>query len=126
MNPVRQQIRSMLQTEPRDGGFRAVLKFDGNLSILSDHFPNQPILPGICMLQAVLIAGAEARGVGELHIRHLKNSKLLQPVLPGDELQIDADMSANPDGDILLKARLSSANQKRAEFSMIARDGARP
>jgi 3-hydroxymyristoyl/3-hydroxydecanoyl-(acyl carrier protein) dehydratase len=125
MNPVRRQIQSMLRTEPRDGGFQAVLKFDGNLSILPDHFPNLPILPGICMLQAVLIAAAEARGVAELRVRHLKNSKLLQPVRPGDELRIDADMSDAPDGDILLKAKLWSADQKRAEFSLIARDGAR-
>jgi 3-hydroxymyristoyl/3-hydroxydecanoyl-(acyl carrier protein) dehydratase len=125
MNPVRRQIQSMLRTEPRDGGFRAVLKFDGNLSILPDHFPNLPILPGICMLQAVLIAAAQACGVAELRIRHLKNSKLLQPVRPGDELLIDGDISAAADGDILLKAKLWSADQKRAEFNLVARDGAR-
>jgi 3-hydroxymyristoyl/3-hydroxydecanoyl-(acyl carrier protein) dehydratase len=95
--------------------------------LLPDHFPSQPIFPGICMLQAVLLAGAAARGVPDLHLHRLKNSKLLQPIRPDDELVIDADMTdgdgqAGADGDITIKARLSVGGARRAEFSLVARE----
>ncbi len=121
MNAVREQLRSMLTTEPREGGFRARLMLDPNFVLLADHFPAQPIFPGICMLQAVLLAGAAAHGIGDLQLCRLKNSKLLQPVRPGEEVLIDADMSCNSDGELAIKARLFVADQKRAEFALIAR-----
>lgn len=121
MNPTRKQIRSMLTAESREGGFRARFRLDPGFSLLPDHFASQPILPGICMLQAVLLAGASVRQVPDLHLSRLKNSKLLQPVRPGDEVLIDADMTDEGDGDLSIRARLSVADQKRAEFSLIAR-----
>ena len=63
MNPLRTEIGKMLKLEQREGGFGAVLVVDGKLSIFPDHFPDQAILPGICLVQAVLLAGAaRARG----------------------------------------------------------------
>jgi len=126
MNAVREQIRSSLISEPRQGGFRARFRLSPDFPLLPDHFPSQPIFPGICMLQAVLLAGAAARGVPDLHLSQLKNSKLLQPIRPGDELMIDADMTRDDagNGDIAIKARLSVGGEKRAEFSLVAREPA--
>lgn len=121
MNTVRKQIRSMLTAEPREGGFRARFTLDPGFVLLPDHFSSQPIFPGICMMQAVLLAGASVRQVSDLHLCRLKNSKLLQPVRPGDEVLIDADMTESDNGELSIKARLSVADQKRAEFSLIAR-----
>jgi 3-hydroxymyristoyl/3-hydroxydecanoyl-(acyl carrier protein) dehydratase len=121
MNAVREQIRSMLTAESRDGGFRARLRVDPAFVLFPDHFSSQPIFPGICMLQAVLLAAGMARGRDELHLKQLKNSKLLQPVLPGDEVLIDGEIAGEDDGDLAIKARLFVADQKRAEFSLIAR-----
>jgi 3-hydroxyacyl-[acyl-carrier-protein] dehydratase len=120
MNAVREQIRSSLSTETRAGGFTARFTLQPDFLLLPDHFPAQPIFPGICMLQAVLLAAAAARAVPELHLRRLKNSKLLQPVRPGDEMTIDADMTEGAGGELAIKARLSVAGQKRAEFSLVA------
>ncbi len=111
----------MLTAESRDGGFRARLKVDPAFVLFPDHFSSQSIFPGICMLQAVLLAAGMARGLDELHLKQLKNSKLLQPVLPGDEVHIDGEMSGDDDGDVAIKARLFVADQRRAEFSLIAR-----
>jgi len=121
MNAVREQIQSMLTTERRDGGFHARLLLDSNFILFPDHFRAQPIFPGICMLQAVLIAAGKARGLFDLHLSQLKNSKLLQPVRPGDEVLIDGDITGDARGELTIKARLFVADQKRAEFSLIAR-----
>ncbi|MGD0463271.1 MAG: hypothetical protein ABSB74_12370 [Tepidisphaeraceae bacterium] len=121
MNPVRKQIQSMLRVEERDGGFRAWFDVDPNLSVLPDHFPNRPILPGICMVQAVLLAGAARQGVAELRVRLLKNAKWLQPVEPGQQVVIDAEMIPVNDGDFHIKAKLSVAGGRCAEFSLVVR-----
>jgi 3-hydroxymyristoyl/3-hydroxydecanoyl-(acyl carrier protein) dehydratase len=121
MNAVRKQIRSMLTAERRDGGFHGRLTVDPNFVLFPDHFRSQPILPGICMLQAVLIAAETACGLSDLHLYQLKNSKLLQPVLPGDQLLIEGDITSDNHGDLAIKARLFVADQKRAEFSLVAR-----
>ncbi len=124
MNPLRQQIRSMLRVENREAGFHAVLKVDRSLSVLDDHFPNHPILPGICMIQAVLLAAARRQGVDELHVRSMRNAKLMLPVRPGDEMVIDAQMTPAPDGTVAIKAKLTLAEKRCAEFSLVAGEGA--
>jgi 3-hydroxyacyl-[acyl-carrier-protein] dehydratase len=119
MNPMREQIRSMLRVEPRPGGFRALLSIDPKLSVLPDHFPDHPIFPGICMVQAVLLSGAAQMGVCDLSVRTLKNAKMLQPVRPGQQVVIDADLTPANDGDFLIKAKLFVEDRRCAEFSLV-------
>jgi 3-hydroxyacyl-[acyl-carrier-protein] dehydratase len=121
MNPVREQIRSMIRVEPREGGFRALFDVGAGLSVLPDHFPNRPILPGICMIQAVLLAGAERQGIADLRMHAMKNAKWLQPIGPGQQVVIDADMTPSGDGVFHIKAKLSAEGKRCAEFSLLAR-----
>ncbi len=114
----------MLQTEPRDGGFRATLTLNTNFSILPDHFPGQPILPGMCMVQAVLMATAMSQGVTDFRLRTLKNAKLMAPIQPGESMQIDASVAPTDDGFFAIKAKLTRAEQKVADISLIAGGGA--
>jgi 3-hydroxymyristoyl/3-hydroxydecanoyl-(acyl carrier protein) dehydratase len=120
MNQLRKEISEMLQIDARDGGFTATLNVDAALSVLPDHFRDQPILPGICLVQAVLLAAAQRQGVEELRIRTLKNMKLMQPIRPGDRVNIDADITDAPDGALAIKTRLTMADRKCAEISLIA------
>jgi 3-hydroxyacyl-[acyl-carrier-protein] dehydratase len=124
VNPIRAQIRSMLQVEPKPGGFRALLTVRHDLSLFPDHFPNNPILPGLCMLQAVLLAAAISRGLPDLRLQSLKNAKLMQPIAPGDEVTIEADTTDAADGRINIKATFLSGQTRpqtrRAEFSLVA------
>ncbi len=72
------------------------------------------------MVQAVLLAGAARHGVADLHVRKLKNAKLLQPVQPGQQVVIDAQMTPTDGGDFLIKAKLSAEDRRCAEFSLVA------
>jgi 3-hydroxymyristoyl/3-hydroxydecanoyl-(acyl carrier protein) dehydratase len=121
MESLREQIRSMVRVEPREGGFRAVLTVDPKLSVLPDHFPARAILPGMCMVQAVLVAAAAARGVRDLRLTLLKNAKFMHPVVPGDQVVIEGRMEARPDGTEAIKAKLSMDERAVAEFSLQAR-----
>jgi 3-hydroxyacyl-[acyl-carrier-protein] dehydratase len=120
MNPLRSEIEKMLKLERREGGFGAVLAVDGELSVFPDHFPDQAILPGICLVQAVLLAGAASQGLEELRIRTLKNLKFMQPVRPGQRVSIDAQMTPVGDGDFAIKAKLSVEERRCAEISLVA------
>jgi len=119
MNPLREQIRSLLRVEPTSSGFRAMFNMDPALMVLPDHFPDQPIMPGMCMVQLVLIAAGAAHGDQEMRLRVLKNAKFVQPVLPGDQVLIDAEMTTI-DGNLAIKAKLSANDSRRAEINLIA------
>ncbi len=109
----------MLTVDPRPGGYRAAFTLSPDLSILPDHFSYAPILPGICIVQSVLISAAMAAGQDDLQMLALKNAKLLQPILPGETVQIDADTS-EADGRITVKAKITGNGKRRAEISLMA------
>ena len=126
-SPIRTQLQSMLRTEPRDGGFTATLTVDPNLSILPDHFAEKPILPGLCMVQAVLLAASStlnAHRSAVLRLRKLKTAKWLMPVYPGHIIDIEGDIQPADGGQFLIRARFTSAGERCADFSLIASEGA--
>src|SRR5580658_8555115 len=120
MSRLRSEIGRMLTIEQRPGGFGAVLEVDPNLSVFPDHFRDGPILPGICLVQAVLVAGAARQGVEEMRIKTLKTLKLTQPVRPGQRVQIDAEMTPGTNGDFVIRAKLSVEDKRCAEISLVA------
>jgi len=122
-SPIRTQLQSMLRTEPRDGGFTATLTVDPSLSILPDHFAEKPILPGLCMVQAVLLAASTAHHSSSLRLRKLKTAKWLMPVYPGHTVEIDGDIQPAEGGQLMIRARFTSAGERCAEFSLIVSDG---
>jgi 3-hydroxyacyl-[acyl-carrier-protein] dehydratase len=121
MKPFVEQIRAMLKTEPREGGFQSVFQVDKDFALFPDHFPHLPILPGICIAQAVLMSAAQSLDVPVLRLRVLKRAKLMQPIRPGDEIEINADMARLEDGTYSVKATLTSKGTRCAEISLIAR-----
>ena len=120
MTPVRLQIRSMLTLHPGPTGFRALLKVDPGFMLFPDHFPGRPVLPGICLVQAVLLAG-EAWLVGTaLRLGTLKSAKFLGIVQPGDEVVIEGIATHHDDGSVWIKADLSSRGKRIAQISLTA------
>jgi len=121
MNSVRLQICSMLTPQPAPTGFRALLKVDPGFMLFPDHFPGQPVLPGICLVQAVLLAGETWLGGAALRLETLKSAKFLGIVQPGDEVVIEGSATRHDDGSVRIKADLSSRGKRIAQISMTAR-----
>jgi 3-hydroxymyristoyl/3-hydroxydecanoyl-(acyl carrier protein) dehydratase len=128
MNTIRRQLRSMLRVEAVEGGFTAVFDVGADLAIFPDHFRGSPILPGVCMVQAVLLAAAEARNEPELKMSVLKNAKMTRPVRPGDQVRINGQFTPGPDGDLAIKATIVTADggHRCADISLIARRASVP
>jgi 3-hydroxymyristoyl/3-hydroxydecanoyl-(acyl carrier protein) dehydratase len=123
MSRLRREIGRMVRMENRPGGFGAVVEVDPGLSVFPDHFRNGPILPGICLVQAVLVAGAARQGVEEMRIKTLKTLKLTQPVRPGQRVRIEAEMTPGTNGDFVIRAKLSVQERRCAEISLVAAGG---
>lgn len=61
---------------------------------LAGHFPGDPILPGVLLLDAALHAIAAATGIALDHCE-ISSVKFLSPARPGDELLIQHTVLAN-------------------------------
>lgn len=69
-----------------------------NEPFFQGHFPGHPIMPGVLILEAM----AQTAGVGALNIPgnlgklayflSIDNAKFRKPVLPGDQLRIEAEL----------------------------------
>ena len=73
-----------------------------NESFFEGHFPNQPVMPGVLVLEAIAQVGALCcsavpgdAGIEELYLAGLNNVKFKKPVIPGDNLHLQVEMKKN-------------------------------
>lgn len=72
---------------------------------LAGHFPGNPVQPGVLTIDAIRRATAAATG-GGLRIGRVTSARFLAPVRPGDELEIEAEVTGpGPDGLVTVAAR---------------------
>src|ERR1700712_3201898 len=92
-------------TEPDN--IRAVLKINPEHAIFKGHFPGQPVVPGVCMLQIVKELVEKAVGTPtRLHNGHdLKFLSVIDP-RTNNLISLEANYTANPTGNINVIARL--------------------
>lgn len=86
-------------------------RIDGNDPVFQGHFPNEPIMPGVLILEALAQTGAVAllsadadRGK-KVYFGGIKNAKFKNPVLPEDVLEMRTEL-------ILRKGTLGIAKAK--------------
>jgi 3-hydroxymyristoyl/3-hydroxydecanoyl-(acyl carrier protein) dehydratase len=116
-----QAIDAMLEVEPVADGYRAVLRVDPSLLILADHFAHQPLLPGICMIQASLLAAARVLHEPGLRLAGVKNAKMTHPVAPRDVVDLQGVIEPGEQGHWRIKTRLTLGETRIAEISLQAR-----
>jgi 3-hydroxymyristoyl/3-hydroxydecanoyl-(acyl carrier protein) dehydratase len=61
---------------------------------LAGHFPGRPILPGVAIIDAAVIACRSASAGEKLRLRAISAARFLSTVLPGDELAVRATRMA--------------------------------
>ena len=110
-----------MQVEPRESGFRATLRIAPDFMLFPDHFAAGPILPGICLIQALLLAGAQSQRVDSLRLCHVKRAKFQAPAQAGDVVEIDAETTGNGNGEIGIRATLLTQGKKLAQISLVAK-----
>jgi 3-hydroxyacyl-[acyl-carrier-protein] dehydratase len=107
-----------------------------NEPFFSGHFPGQPVMPGVLIVEALAQAGGilALRTTGEciegklMLFRSIDRAKFRKPVIPGDQLHLHARVSKHRQGfwSFAAEARVDGEVVTEAELSavIIDKDGA--
>ncbi len=87
------------------------------------HFPGQPILPGVVLLDEALFALAAALGLPAA-TAHIQSAKFLSPVQPGEKLQLD--YAASPTGAFRFELKASGRAVASGVLAFAQSEGAAP
>lgn len=80
------------------------------------HFPDDAILPGVCLLQSLCVGLEQAWGV-RLRLVKISNAKFIAPTRPGETLSFQVSVSERKDRAITLKAKVTRNHERIAELS---------
>lgn len=69
-------------------GWRVRLPVDPAEEVFAGHYPGNPILPGVCVIETVHRA-ARATATEPVVLAAVESTRFLGPVFPGDELVVD-------------------------------------
>lgn len=100
----------ILKEEPAEGAVRALLSIDKDHAILKGHFPGQPVVPGVCMMQIVKEL-VERQTKRTLRLAEAENMKFLSVIDPRQHQEVEASVSfSENNGIISLNASLFSGS----------------
>jgi 3-hydroxyacyl-[acyl-carrier-protein] dehydratase len=119
MNALRRGIADCMTPPATDaaGGVSAQCSFPPEFAGFQGHFPGKPVLPAVCMVQAVLAMLEAARG-RRISLKSIVSAKWQAPVGPGMEIQINAQEQPGNDGAVTVKARLHNGRGQVAEMKL--------
>lgn len=106
--------RSLVRHEATADGCRAVFRFAKDLDIFRGHFPGQPIVPGIYLIEAVRLAAEKALGKA-VRIRTVADAKFTAMVRPDEEVTVDLALSG-------LDGRAALSGGTRIRLTLEAQD----
>jgi 3-hydroxyacyl-[acyl-carrier-protein] dehydratase len=89
---------------PSDSKFIAKIKVNENHEVFKGHFPGNPIMPGVCMMQ-IIKELTEKITDSTLFMQSLSNVKFMSLINPfvSSELLLEIDLNITEDGIIKVK-----------------------
>ena len=115
---MKQEIAKYTKAEPaEDGLFSAVFNFPATFAGFSGHFPEKPVLPGICLIQAVLVAAEQALE-RKLELEEIVLAKFIVVALPDETLCAECRVS----DDQIVRAKIGRGEDRIAEVRLKVRD----
>lgn len=89
------------------------------------HFPEKPVMPGVLLVEAMAQAGAlafyrDGDPTMDVAIAFIKDAKFRRPVIPGDQLQLKAEIAKDRGTMILLKCEAYVDGHVVAEAEILA------
>lgn len=116
---TQETMRCLIQLTGKDqGGLAGTFAFPSDYLGFGGHFPGNPVLPGVCMVQAAVVMQAAWHHV-PVTLGDVVSAKWFAPVKPGMELVFESGAphagSAERPGTVI-KTRISCQNEKVAEL----------
>jgi len=114
---MKQEIeRHVRANSAAEDSFTAEFLFPASFTGFDGHFPEQPVLPGLCLIQAVL-AAAEKALERKLELTEIVLAKFIAVSQPEETLT--AVCKADED---MLRAEISRGSDRVAEIRLRVRD----
>lgn len=95
-------------------GWQAQLTFPPDFAGFQGHFPGQPVVPGVCLIEAVTQVAARRRNA-PLRITTIANAKFYRPVGPDQVIDLHAEFQER-DGGEEVRAKLTCAEAPVADI----------
>jgi 3-hydroxyacyl-[acyl-carrier-protein] dehydratase len=107
---LKDSFYSVVKNESSPGSVKALLAIRPDHAIFLGHFPGQPVVPGVCMMQMIREL-LEVNVERKLRINKADNMKFLSVIDPRQNSEIEAMISYVEDhGLFVLTASLSAGN----------------
>ena len=120
MSRMREEIASRIVAFAADDrSFSGEVVFDAAFPGFDGHFPGQPILPGICMIQTVAVLASRALA-DRITVREVHQAKFASVVRPCDRLSVACVYTQRDAVTYAVKATLSSAGTVVSKIDIIA------
>lgn len=114
---MRKEIDGLLESFTSEGDTaEAEIVFGDGFSGFKGHFPEQPVLPGVCQIALALVMAERMRGVRQQLVQ-VVNARFISMVQPGQRLQVQCTLAED-----LLRAKLHSGETRVAEFKLRVED----
>ncbi|HBP22315.1 MAG TPA: 3-hydroxylacyl-ACP dehydratase [Planctomycetes bacterium] len=107
------------EVEHSEGVLRAELSFPAHLSVFAGHFPGQPIVPAVYLLEAATCAAGRALG-RSLALSGVRSAKFTRPLAPGDSATLRAELREVA-GELELAGELSVGGEAAAALTLSLR-----
>lgn len=120
MNQLRKEIRSCMRGNTFTDCARsaATFCFPGDFVGFKGHFPERPVLPGVCKIQAILVICELHKGV-PVQLREIVTAKFFAPADVDDELTFDAVELPAAGDRCLVKTHVSRGGERIARIDLL-------
>jgi 3-hydroxymyristoyl/3-hydroxydecanoyl-(acyl carrier protein) dehydratase len=118
MSGLREQIRScMSPAECADGRCAASFRFPGDFLGFGGHFPDNPVLPGVCIVQAA-VELMQSCAEFPLTLREVRKAAFFAPVTVGEECLFECTYEKGNDGELRARTTVTRNGQKVAGIDL--------
>ncbi|MCK4401174.1 hypothetical protein KAW08_02570 [bacterium] len=119
MNKLMQEIKQCMSdlAETKKGEVYAHFLFPAEFIGFQGHFPDKPVLPGVCKIQAV-IAMLQVWEKRDIRLKEIVSAKFLSPVSHGEKLVFNYRKQTESNSEALVKASVTSSGKKVAELQL--------
>ena len=100
-----------------NGSASALFVFPQTFTGFRGHFPDNPVLPGLCIVQAALELVAESRKKRP-HLKEMINVKFFAVTKPEAKLLLKCHLVEGDPGEDIIKATVSENDTKVAQLSL--------
>ncbi len=115
---INEGVKSCLQNE--QGDIVATFNFPHGSGIFEGHFPGNPILPGICQLEAVKYMIERTLGC-KCRLRQASSIKFFQPIRPDQEFTLVISCANNGDNQLDVRCKGTTGENNARSTDIKAR-----